>query len=545
MVLAILASACGDDDDDNASTATTGGSSATSAVATATTTGASSATTPSTIAQPSTSAPVQPDPNGEIKIGWDLTAIGGVDLDPGSSDNITDFQFHDLIYDTPLHLTATGTYEPGLAASYKIVDPKTITVSLKPGLKFSDGSPLTANDVKATVARYQQGLADKKNNLNPEIAQITSVDVTSDTDFTINLNADIAGDAVQMLANREFTPQPAAQTADTAETSPIGAGPYKVESFTKGQELVLVKNPNHYDPSVEQLAKIHFVQVDAAATANALKGGTIDMSVTYGASDYDGIKDDKDFTAQVLSSDSLFIYMGVCKDAGTPYENQLVRQAIEYGIDRDEVNDAAFNGLGEPMTQYWPKSSQYYDASVAELAKHDPDKAKQLLQQAGVTSEDLRVIVLSNLPFHNDAALTIGQELEPLGLKLTVVPTQDIVGDFFTGKKEPAVLTGWVRPGLQKVTRMFGPNSVANVCNYSDPQITTMTSKIAAIDPNSPEAVQTWKDLSKYIMENALFVPLVWQPQIVAFKTSKISGLTQVYPGQEGVNLRNVFVPKG
>jgi hypothetical protein len=101
-----------------------------------------------------------------------------------------------------------------------------------------------------------------------------------------------------------------------------------------------------------------------------------------------------------------------------------------------------------------------------------------------------------------------------------------------------------VRPGLQKVTRMFGPNSVANVCNYTDPQIDTLTAKIAAIDPNSAEAVQAWKDLSKYIMDNALFVPLVWEPQIVAFKTSKITGLTQVYPGREGVNLRNVFVPK-
>src|SRR5205823_7232168 len=138
---------------------------------------------------------------------------------------------------------------------------KTITVSLRPGLKYSDGSPLTANDVKASVARYQQGLTDKKNNLNPGIAQIDSINVTSDTDFTITMKAAIAGDSVQMLANREFVIQPAAQTADTAETNPIGAGPYKVESFTKGQELVLVKNPNYYDPSVEKLNKIHFVQV--------------------------------------------------------------------------------------------------------------------------------------------------------------------------------------------------------------------------------------------------------------------------------------------
>jgi peptide/nickel transport system substrate-binding protein len=540
MALALVATACGDDDDDSASTDTTTASSSADSAAT---TGGAPATTPSTIATPSTDAALKPDPNGELRIGWDLTAINGIDLDPGSSDNITDFQFHDLIYDTPLHITPDGAFEPGLAQSYDIVDSKTIKVSLRPGLKYSDGTPVTTADVKASVARYQEALANQKNNLNPGIAQIASVDATSDTDFTVTMKTDIAGDSVQMLANREFVIQPSTQTAEVAQSKPIGAGPYMVESFTPGQELVLVKNPNYYDPSVALLNKVRFIQVDAASVANALKGDQIDLHVNYSANDYAGIKDDKNYTAQILSSDSSFIYMGVCKDAGTPYENALVRQAIMYGIDRDEVNDGAYDGLGEPMTQYWPEASVYYDPATADLAKYDVDKAKSLLQQAGVTSENLRVIVLSNQPQHNDAALVIGDELKDLGLTLEVVPTQDIVGDFFQGKKEPAVLTGWVRPGLQKVTRMFGPNSVANVCNYNDDTINGLTAKIAAIDPTSADAVQSWKDLSHYIVDNALFIPLVWEPQIVAFKTDKVAGLTQVYPGREGVNLRGVFVP--
>jgi peptide/nickel transport system substrate-binding protein len=541
MVLAILATACGDDDDDSASTdTTTGASSATTASAT---TGGAPATTPSTIATPSTEAPLEVDPNGELRVGWDLTAINGINLDPGSSDNITDFQFHDLIYDSPLRVTPAGGLEPSLAEAYDIVDSRTITVELEAGLKYSDGSPLTANDVPPTVTRYQEALGTQKNNLNPSIAQIESIEVTSPTAFTIHLKADIAGEAVQMLANREFVIQPTGQTAEVAESKPIGAGPFMVESFTPGQELVLVKNPNYHAPDEVLLAKIRFIHVDSASIANALKGGQIDLHVNYSANDYAGIKDDSNFTAQILPSDSNFIYMGICKDAGAPYEKKEVRQAIMHGIDRDEVNDGAYDGLGEPMTQYWPEASVYYDAATADLATYDADEAKALLATAGVTAETLRVIVISNIPQHNDAALVIGDQLKDLGLTVEVVPTQDIVGDFFQGKKEPAVLTGWVRPGLQKVTRMFGPNSVANVCNYNDDTVNGLTAKIAAIDPTSAEAVQAWKDLSKHIIDNALFIPLLWEPQIVAFKTDAIAGLSQVYPGREGVNLRGVFVP--
>ena len=394
-----------------------------------------------------------------------------------------------------------------------------------------------------TIARYTQGLAEQKDHFNPRINDIDSIEVTSATDFTIHLKTDTAGDAVAMLANREFAIQPAAQTADQAESKPIGAGPYQVESFTKGQELVLAKNPNYYDPSVQQLARIHFLQVDSASTSNSVKGGQIDLAPNYNSNDYAGIKDDTSFTTQVLASDSNFIYYGVCKDPGSPYEDVKVRQVLEYAMDRDEINDAAFDGLGEPMTQYWPKSSQYYDPAVADLATHDPDKAKQLLQQAGVSNEDLRVIVLSSLPFHNDAAFTMGEELKAVGLSLTIVPTQDILGDFFSGKKEAAVLTGWVRGGIQKVTRMF-VSSEANICNYTNPTITDLATKILALEPNSPEAIQDWKQLSKFVMDNAVFVPFVWQPTIVAFKTDKVGGLTQVYPSSEGVNLRNVYVPK-
>jgi peptide/nickel transport system substrate-binding protein len=542
LALALVAGACGDDDDDDDGGATDTTAAAETETSAAGTT-AAPATTPSTIATPSTEEALEADPDGEIRIGWDLTAINGIDLDPGSSDNITDFQFHDLIYDSPLRVKPEGGYEPSLAESYEIVDPRTISVTLQDDLVYSDGSPLTADDVVASVTRYQDGLANQRNNLNPRIAEIESVEVTSPTEFTIHLASDTAGDSVDMLANREFVIQPAAQTAEQAQSAPIGAGPFKVVSYTQGQELVLEKNESYYAADDVMLARIRFIHVDSAAIANALQGDVIDLHVNYPPSAYAGIEDDDSFTSQVLASDSNFIYMGICKEPGATYESKEVRQAILKAIDRDEVNEGAYDGLGEPMTQMWPRNSQYYDADVAELAAYDPDAAATLLEQSGVTDLTVRAIVISNQPLHNDAALIVGSQLEAIGATLEVVPTQDIVGDFFQGRKEQAVLTGWVRPGLQKVTRMFGANSVANVCNYQDPTIDGLVATIASIDPNSDEAIDAWKELSRHIMEEALFIPLDWEPQIVVFKTDTVAGLSQVYPARAGVNLRGVFVP--
>ncbi len=296
-----------------------------------------------------------------------------------------------------------------------------------------------------------------------------------------------------MLANREFAIQPAAQTADQAESKPIGAGPYQVESFTKGQELVLAKNPNYYDPSVQQLARIHFLQVDSASTSNAVPRVArstwprTTTRTTTPASRTTRASRPRSWRPTATSSTTA---CARTRAAGALTEDVKVRQVLEYAMDRDEINDAAFDGLGEPMTQYWPKSSQYYDPAVADLATHDPDKAKQLLQQAGVSNEDLRVIVLSSLPFHNDAAFTMGEELKAVGLSLTIVPTQDILGDFFSGKKEAAVLTGWVRGGIQKVTRMF-VSSEANIRNYTNPTITDLATKILASSRTAPRPSRT------------------------------------------------------
>src|SRR6476646_5179362 len=188
------------------------------------------------------------DPNGILKFATDLQ-VAGVDkgLDPIKSRSVGDFLQMNLVYDTLLHAQDDGTYKPGLALSYKVEGDNSVTLTLRPNLKFTDGTPLDATAVKFSIDR---SVASKNTNFAPEINNVASVDVVDPVTVKITMKTPTIGSFFELLAGRETMPvPPTAGNADPTgfNTKPGGAGPMTLTGYTPQSIMSMRKNPNYWD----------------------------------------------------------------------------------------------------------------------------------------------------------------------------------------------------------------------------------------------------------------------------------------------------------
>ena len=124
-------------------------------------------------------------------------------LDPIESRSVGDFLQMNLVYDTLLHAQDDGSYKPGLALSYKVEGDNSVTLTLRPNLQFSDGTPLDATAVKFSIDR---AVASKNTNLAPEINNVGSVDVVDPVTVKITMKTPTIGSFFELLAGRETMP---------------------------------------------------------------------------------------------------------------------------------------------------------------------------------------------------------------------------------------------------------------------------------------------------------------------------------------------------
>ncbi len=149
---------------------------------------------------PASSAGAQ-SAGGVLRIPYDLTSFGGARWDPTTPTNPDIWYAQRWIYDTLMRQNADGSYSPGLAKSATATDPQTIVVELKPGIKFSDGTPLDAEAVKFSIERTIA--AKNVGSVRAELNEIDSITVDSPTKLTIKLKTPIAGQFYNLLSQGE------------------------------------------------------------------------------------------------------------------------------------------------------------------------------------------------------------------------------------------------------------------------------------------------------------------------------------------------------
>jgi ABC-type transport system substrate-binding protein len=485
------------------------------------------------------SPPRHPDGGGVLRYGLDLTNTAGISLDPLLSNTFGDVLHMRLIYDTLVRTGADGEFLPGLAVAWQIVDPHTVDIELREGVHFHDGTPLDAAAVKRTIER---NLAARNLNHAPQLRAIASVELRGPLALRIHLSTPTAGAFFELLTGRETMPiSPTALDAGIdLDAQPVGAGPYRVVQFVAERVLRLERFEDHWEARDHKLVGIDFVHAPAGPSRiNALMSGDIDIA-DFAAAEVRAIRGRPELASATRPSRSAFMYLGMCKSR-PPFDDLRARQALGYAIDREGLNLAVLEGLGELGWMAWPPGSPYFEPELAGSYAHDPERARALLAEAGLAEGfSFQILAPAFSPVFLRVAEVIQAQLRAVGVDVHIVPSSNVIKDLVE-VRAPVVAFAWVRPGLQKVTRMFGPDSVANFCQYHDPQIDALTARIAALPPDAPEVVALWHELERLIARDALVHYLLFQPLVVAWSSARVGGVTEIFDDGRGIDFSTVY----
>ena len=322
-----------------------------------------------------------------------------------------------------------GAVQPDLATSWDISpDGLVYTFHLKTGVKFSDGTPFTADDVKWTLDRNRA--ADSKSAQKQLFAAIASVDVVDPATVKITLSqpqGDLPynlgwGDAVIVSQ----------KTAETNVTNPIGTGPYVVSEWVKADHITLVPNPN-FTGTKPALDKVTFKFIaDPTAASSAVQAGDVDVFSGFPAPELlEQFKSNPAFQVIVGSTqgETILAY----NNAHAPLDNVKVREAISHALDRKAIIDGSQFGYGTPIGSFYPPGDPAY-IDLTSVSAYDPAKSKALLAEAGVKDLTLTFKV-PPAAYARSAAPIIQQELADVGVKVNVVNVEwaDWIANVFQG----------------------------------------------------------------------------------------------------------------
>src|SRR5271157_5657708 len=306
---------------------------------------------------------------------------------------------------TPL-LAEKWTFSPDL---------KTLTFTLKPNIKFQDGEPFSSKDVKFSFERF--GAKDSTNKDKGFFASIESIAAPDPMTVVLNFK-DPSFEALFHLGMATAVILDEKSAANEA-TNPVGTGPYKLASWTKGASVTLDKWDGFRDAAKVPLAHATFRFIsDPSAEVAALLAGDVDVFANLqNIQALAQFKSDPRFQVLVGGTEGKTIL--AINNKKPPLDNLKVRQAIAYAIDRKAVIDGAMDGLGTPIGSHLtPNDPGYVD--LTGMYPHDPEKAKALLKEAGVTAPLNLTLILPPPAYARQGGQIIAAELADVGINAKI-----------------------------------------------------------------------------------------------------------------------------
>ena len=363
---------------------------------------------------------------------------------------------------------------PALAKSWDFdEDTCTYTFHLEENVKWHDGEPFTAEDVKFTIEAIMDPENGSENAPNYEDVQENTVL----DEHTISFKLDAPNVAFLDYMTMAVLPKHLLEGEDFQTSdffrNPVGTGPYKLEAWDEGQAITLVKNDDYFRgaPKIEKIV-FKFVD-DDNAKAMQMQSGDLDLALLT-PKDAKNFEGKSDYTVYNMKTSD---YRGILFNFWNPYwtENKDIIPAICCAIDRQAIVDTVLLGQGIPA--YGPLQRNRYNNENVEHYEYDPERAEQILQAAGCTKNqdgyyerngEVIGFVLSvgaGDQVRLDIAQAASQMLEEVGIRCTVeVPEKVDWGG------QMAYLIGWGSPfdAADHTNKVFGTDKGANYSGYSN-----------------------------------------------------------------------------
>src|SRR5271156_4227311 len=410
-------------------------------------------------------------PKDSVTIGMTLEPAPGLDPTSGAAAAIGEIVHYNIL-EGLTKINEDFSITPLLADKWSFSpDLKTLTFKLKPGVKFQDGEPFSSKDVKFSFERF--GAKDSTNKDKAFFASIASIETPDANTVVLNFK-DPSYQALFHLGNETAVIIDEKSAADEA-TNPIGTGPYKLASWTKGASLTLDKWDDYRDAAKVPLAHATFRFIsDPSAEVAALLAGDIDvMANLQNVQALGQFKNDPRFQVLIGGTEGKTIL--AMNNKKKPLDDLKVRQAIAYAIDRKAVIDGAMNGLGTPIGSHLTPNDPGYVDLTGQYA-YDPEKSKALLKAAGVKLPLELTLTLPPPDYARKGGEIVAAELAEVGIqaKIENVEWAQWISNVYTAKNydltiishvEPLDIGIYARPGYY--------------FNYDDPKFNAIIARLS------------------------------------------------------------------
>ena len=468
-----------------------------------TTTG-SPATSPATApaTAPATTTPVAAGPKtgGTLRMGDLMVPPGSIGW-PSDPPFTMGCQIIPLTFESLVITDTSGAMKPKLATEWEIApDLKSITLKLRQGVKFHDGSEFNADVAKWNI---DQMIAAKISLL----ASFVSVDVVDPSTIRINLTQ--YNNTVPNGLINTFMVSKAAYDKnglDWMKQNPVGTGPFKFVSYEPGVTLKTARFDDYWDgkPYLDAIEMKYII--DPMTRAAAFERGEVDI-VTSDAGKTEGDLVNKGYP-YLSTIGGTFSLVPDSKNASSPLSSLKVRQAIDYAINREAITKNLGYGFWKPTYQYSvPGSASYIDN--LEGRKYDPEKAKQLLAEAGYADKEIKISLYADQKAGEDVLVAIQGYLSQVGI------TADI-NMVDAGVYRDYMLKGWTNGfvssafsterNLNISLNFIWTKASPFVAGMQKPdEMEALAAAAAATKEREPAVMQK---VTQYIFDTAMFIPL-------------------------------------
>ncbi|MDR0302029.1 MAG: ABC transporter substrate-binding protein [Treponema sp.] len=409
-------------------------------------------------------------------------------LNPGNTADGRSILFN--VFEGLVKPDTTGEMKPCVAETLTIEQGgRVYNFTIREGVRFHDGSVLTAGDVKFSLdAAIDAGFIG--------LDRIEDVSVTGENQIRVTLKE----------PDPEFLPYMTTGIVKAGNTERekniIGTGPFYIESYTIQQTLVLKKFADYWQPDLPHLEKVtivFFANYDALMVA--IRGGGINGASITGpmAAQLDHRK------INIIHSYSAAVQLLALNNECPPLNDIRVRRALNYGIDVQDIIDTAFFGVGVPSgSPIIPGLSAYYQSSLE--YPYEPDTAKSLLPQDDF---ELEITVPSNYSMHVDTAQVIANQLSKIGVTVTIklVDWATWLSDVYFGRNYMGTIISLDSPIVSPksfLNRYYSTNS-SNFINFSNSDFDRIYDSIL-VETDETKRIGLYRDAQRAITENAASV---------------------------------------
>jgi peptide/nickel transport system substrate-binding protein len=454
-----------------------------------------------------------------------LTGCTAADDTSGSSDSLVIGQFlaqstfdttqaewgnralyYQAVYDTLLVGQSDGSIEPYLASAYEYDETNTVlTLTIRDGVTFIDGTELTADVVAQNLERFKNGGGAYASDL----ANVATIEATDASTVVLTLSAPDPALTAYLSREAGLMASPAMFDAEDAATNPIGSGPYilNLDESVTGTTLVFDKNPDYWNPEVQHYETITMsIITDPTAMVNAIQAGEVDTAVLADNNNLDQVTG----AGFEIQSSELNFQGLLLLDRGGEMDPALgdvrVRQAINFALDREGLLEAIQLGNGTVTTQVFRVTSAAYDPALDEFYTYDPEKAKELLAEAGY-ADGLDLTMASTVVLGAAQFPLVQQQLADVGINVTWVdtPAENYIADITAPKYGAVPMQLEENSDWQIIQFMISRTAPFNPFKFGDATTDALISEIQLGDVATQE--EKAAELNAYIVEQGWFAP--------------------------------------